>query len=129
MPKAASSSPTRWRWPTRKNRTSATDEDFAKDVLDSAAAIDDPLWRMPFWEPYDKLLKARTGDVNHISQGAFAGSVTAAMFLKRFVSDAGLYAHFDIYGWVPQDRPGRPEGGEPQGARALFRTFEARYGK
>jgi leucyl aminopeptidase len=107
----------------------ATDEDFAKDVLDSAAAIDDPLWRMPFWEPYDKLLKARTGDVNHISQGAFAGSVTAAMFLKRFVSDAGLYAHFDIYGWVPQDRPGRPEGGEPQGARALFRTFEARYGK
>jgi len=106
-----------------------TDEAFAAETLANGAAVDDPLWRMPFWEPYDQLLKARTGEVNHISQGAFAGSVTAAMFLKRFVSDARIYSHFDIYGWVPQDKPGRPEGGEPQGARALFRTFEDRYGK
>ena len=106
-----------------------TDEKFAAETLKHGEKIDDPLWRMPFWEPYDQLLKARTGAVNHISQGGFAGSITAAMFLKRFVSDAGLYAHFDIYGWVPQDKPARPEGGEPQGARALFATFEARYGK
>lgn len=105
-----------------------TDEQFSAETLAHGAEVDDPLWRMPFWEPYDQLLKARTGAVNHISQGAFAGSVTAAMFLKRFVSKAGLYAHFDIYGWVPQDKPARPEGGEPQGARALFETFEARYG-
>lgn len=106
-----------------------TDETFAAETLAHGAAIDDPLWRMPFWEPYDQLLAARTGAVNHISQGAFAGSVTAAMFLKRFVSDADLYAHFDIYGWVSKDKPARPEGGEPQGARALFAAFEARYGK
>lgn len=105
-----------------------TDEKFAAETLKNGTALDDPLWRMPFWEPYDQLLKARTGTVNHISQGGFAGSITAAMFLKRFVTDAGLYAHFDIYGWVPQDKPARPEGGEPQGARALFATFEARYG-
>ncbi len=106
-----------------------TDDAFAHETLENGNEVDDPLWRMPFWEPYDQMLKARTGDVNHISQGGFAGSVTAAMFLKRFVTDAGLYAHFDIYGWVPQEKPGRPEGGEPQGARALFATFEARYGK
>lgn len=107
----------------------STDESFASETLESGEKVDDPLWRMPFWEPYDQLLKARTGEVNHISQGAFAGSVTAAMFLKRFVSDARIYSHFDIYGWTPQDKPGRPEGGEPQGARALFRTFEDRYGR
>lgn len=107
----------------------STDETFADESLQCGTAVDDPVWRMPFWEPYDQLLKAKTGDVNHISQGAFAGSVTAAMFLKRFVSNAALYAHFDIYGWVPQDKPGRPEGGEPQGARALFAAFEVRYGR
>jgi len=64
------------------------------------------------------------GDVNHISSGPFAGSVTAALFLKRFVSNATRYAHVDMYGWVPCAKPGRPEGGEPQVARALFKAFE-----
>jgi len=107
----------------------STDDDFAETVLGSGVKIDDPVWRMPFWAPYDGLLKAKTGDVNHISSGPFAGSVTAAMFLKRFVSNAAAYAHFDIYGWVPNARPGRPEGGEPQGARALFDVFHATFGK
>lgn len=101
----------------------STDEAFAEAVLANGARLDDPLWRMPFWQPYDKLLSAKTGEVNHISDGPFAGSITAAMFLKRFVTRAACYAHIDMYGWVPREKPGRPYGGEPQGARALFDAF------
>lgn len=107
----------------------STDDEFAERVLAGGVRVDDPVWRMPFWQPYDKTLRARTGDVNHISDGPFAGSITAAMFLKRFVAKADAYAHFDIYGWVPRAKPARPEGGEPQGARALFDAFERIYGQ
>ncbi len=101
-----------------------TDDAFADVVLECGTKLDDPLWRMPFWAPYDASLKGKVGDVNHISSGPFAGSVTAALFLKRFVSNATRYAHVDMYGWVPRAKPGRPEGGEPQVARALFKAFE-----
>ncbi|MEM8744133.1 MAG: leucyl aminopeptidase family protein [Pseudomonadota bacterium] len=107
----------------------STDDAFAERVLTSGTRVDDPVWRMPFWQPYDKTLRAKTGDVNHISDGPFAGSITAAMFLKRFVKQANVYAHFDIYGWVARAKPARPEGGEPQGARALFEAFERQYGQ
>jgi leucyl aminopeptidase len=98
-----------------------TDDDaFAENLLASAREVGDPLWRMPLWAPYDKLLKSPIADVNHIAQGPFAGSVIAALFLKRFVKNAKHFAHLDIYGWTPKDQPGRPKGGEPQAARALF---------
>jgi leucyl aminopeptidase len=100
------------------------DEAFVGGVLTSGAETGDPLWRMPFWPPYDDWLKSDIADVNHISRGPFAGSITAALFLKRFVTQAKRFAHFDIYGWVPATRPGRPMGGEPQGARALFHFFD-----
>ena len=106
----------------------ATDDKFADTVLAAGTTVGDPLWRMPFWKPYDARLKAKIGDVNHISNGPFAGSVTAALFLKRFVTKAECYAHFDIFGWVPNAKPGRPEGGEPQGARALFEFFRGLKG-
>jgi leucyl aminopeptidase len=96
--------------------------------LDVSQAIGDPLWRMPFWANYDKLLKSNVADVSHISEGSFAGSVTAALFLKRFVKDAKRFAHLDIYGWVPREEPGRPQGGEPQAARALFQFFRQELG-
>ncbi len=73
-----------------------TDDAFAKTVLECGTKLDDPLWRMPFWAPYDETLKGKVGDVNHISNGPFAGSVTAALFLKKFVSNAELYAHIDM---------------------------------
>lgn len=101
----------------------ATDEAFAEGMIKAASAVGDPVWRMPFWAPYDKMLKSSIADVNHISDGPFAGSVTAALFLKRFVKDAKRYAHLDIYGWVPRDQPGRPRGGEPHAARALYEYF------
>ncbi len=78
---------------------------------------------MPFWQPYDQMLKSPIADVNHISGGAFAGSVTAAMFLKRFAPKGSIYGHFDVYCWVPKAKPGRPMGGEPQAARAVFRAL------
>jgi leucyl aminopeptidase len=99
------------------------DEDVASRLLASGRAVGDPLWRMPFWAPYDKLLKSSVADVSHIAEGSFAGSVIAALFLKRFVRDAKRFAHLDIFGWVPRERPGCPQGGEPQAARALFHFF------
>jgi len=104
------------------------DEEFAGKLLGVAHAVGDPLWRMPFWAPYDMLLKSNVADVSHISEGSFAGSVTAALFLKRFVKDAKCFAHLDIYGWVPREQPGRPQGGEPQAARALFQFFRQELG-
>ncbi|RMF02635.1 MAG: leucyl aminopeptidase family protein, partial [Alphaproteobacteria bacterium] len=106
----------------------STDDGFAEQTLEAGLRVGDPLWRMPFWQPYDQRLRARVADVNHISDGPFAGSLTAAMFLKRFVRNAGQYSHFDIFGWVPVAKPAFPEGGDPQGARALFEVFDAMYG-
>ena len=99
------------------------DEELAAGLLASGRAVGDPFWRMPFWPPYDKLLKSPVADVNHIAEGSFAGSVVAALFLKRFVRDAKRFVHLDIFGWVPREQPGRPQGGEPQGARALYHFF------
>ena len=84
---------------------------------------------MPLWRPYDKLLKSTIADVNHIAEGGFAGSVVAALFLKRFVKQAKRFAHLDIFGWVPREQPGRPQGGEPQGARALYAYFSRELGQ
>ncbi|HYB05736.1 MAG TPA: leucyl aminopeptidase family protein [Methyloceanibacter sp.] len=104
------------------------DEDLAAGLLASGARVGDPFWRMPLWEPYDKLLKSNIADVNHIAEGSHAGSVIAALFLKRFVAKAKHFAHLDIFGWVPREQPGRPQGGEPQGARALFAYFRKEFG-
>ena len=103
-------------------------EEFAERLLASGRSVGDPLWRMPFWPPYDKLLKSSIADVNHIAEGSFAGSIIAALFLKRFVRNAKRFAHLDIFGWVPREQPGRPQGGEPQAARALFDFFRKELG-
>lgn len=99
------------------------DEGMAERISAAGRAVGDPVWRMPFWAPYDKLLKSQVADVNHIAEGSFAGSIIAALFLKRFVRNSKRFAHLDIFGWVPRDEPGRPKGGEPQAARALYQFF------
>ena len=101
----------------------ADDDAMAEALLAAGREVGDPLWRMPFWAPYDKQLKSAVADVSHIAEGSFAGSIIAALFLKRFVRNAKRFAHLDIFGWVPRDEPGRPKGGEPQAARALYRFF------
>jgi leucyl aminopeptidase len=105
------------------------DEELADALLASGRAIGDPFWRMPFWPPYDKMLKSSVADVSHIAEGAFAGSVIAALFLKRFVRDSKRFVHLDIFGWVPREQPGRSQGGEPQGARALYHYFRQELGQ
>lgn len=107
------------------------DEAFAAELAEHATAVRDPLWRLPLWRPYESYLESRIADINHIntSGAGFAGSITAALFLSRFVEKARVWAHFDIYGWNPADRPGRPLGGEAQAARALFSLLAARYPK
>ncbi|MBX3445925.1 MAG: leucyl aminopeptidase family protein [Parvibaculaceae bacterium] len=104
------------------------DEALAAELATSAEAMADPLWRMPLWKPYDAWLESKIADVNHVSDGPFAGSITAALFLRRFVEKAKAYVHFDIYGWAPKPRPGRPVGGEAQGIRALYHLIKRRYG-
>jgi leucyl aminopeptidase len=104
------------------------DEDLAAGLLTSGVSVGDPLWRMPLWAPYDQLIKSSIADVNHVAEGSYAGSITAALFLKRFITDAKRFAHLDIFGWVPREQPGRPQGGEPQAARALFAYFRKEFG-
>ncbi len=99
------------------------------EALEKAAEREaDPVWRMPLWRGYDQMLSSTIADVNHISSGSFAGSVTAALFLQRFTPEGGRWMHFDIYAWRPKAAPGRPAGGEAQAIRALFAMLEARYG-
>ena len=104
------------------------DQALAAELAHCAETENDPLWRMPLWRPYDQLLESKVADVNNVSSGGFAGSITAAMFLRRFVSAAKAWLHFDIYAWNQATKPGRPEGAECQAARALYALLVARYG-
>ncbi len=99
------------------------DEKFAEAVLTSASAVHDPVWRMPLWKPYASMLSSPIADLNNSPSGGFAGSVTAALFLKRFAPETGVFAHFDIYAWRAKAAPGRPVGGEAQSIRALFHAL------
>jgi leucyl aminopeptidase len=103
------------------------DEALAAAVAGKAGAVADPVWRMPLWDPYDAMLKSRIADVNHISDGGFAGSITAALFLRRFVEKTSAWAHFDIFAWTPLAKPGRPFGGEAQAIRALHALIAERF--
>ncbi len=104
------------------------DEALAAALSSHAAAENDPLWRMPLWRPYDSMLDSKVADLNNVSTTGFAGSITCALFLRRFVSKAKSWLHVDIYGWNPKTRPGHPEGGECQAARALYALLCERYG-
>jgi leucyl aminopeptidase len=104
------------------------DDGLAAEIARIGMAVNDPVWRMPLWQPYDAMLDSKIADVNHVSGGAFAGSATAALFLNRFVEKSRSYAHLDIYAWNPSTKPGRPEGGECQGARLTYALAKQLYG-
>ena len=98
-----------------------TDSDhIAVALTRGASEARDPLWRMPFWEPYETMIEPAIADLDNAPAGGMAGSITAALFLRRFVSDPERFAHFDIYGWQPSAAPARPKGGVGQGARAIL---------
>ncbi len=104
------------------------DETLAADVARCAKGENDPLWRMPLWPPYDSWLDSKVADINNAPGGTFAGSITCALFLQRFVEQAKSWLHVDIYGWTPSAKPARPEGGECQAARAIYKLLSERYG-
>ncbi len=103
------------------------DERLAADIHRHGMAVNDPLWRLPLWRSYAQMIETPVADLNN-SGGSFAGSITAALFLRRFVEQAKSYVHFDIFAWTPSAKPGRPRGGEAQAMRAMFALLQERYG-
>ena len=102
------------------------DDDSAAEALVAAGRrAADPLWRMPFWEPYESLIEPGIADLDNAPSGGMAGAITAALFLRRFAEGAQRYAHLDIYGWQPTAAPGRAKGGFGQGARAILESLPA----
>jgi len=104
------------------------DDGLANELLRYAESEADPFWRMPLWRPYRARLDSRVADLNNVSDGPFAGAVTAALFMQEFVGAGIPWAHFDIYAWSPSTRPGRPEGAETQTLRAVFAALAQRFG-
>jgi leucyl aminopeptidase len=105
------------------------DDALAAELLRAGVAVGDPLWRLPLWKPYRKMLASTVADINNVSESAFAGAITAALYLAEFVGSETPWAHIDTYAWNQSSRPGRPEGGEALGLRALYRLVETRFGK
>jgi leucyl aminopeptidase len=97
------------------------------EIVRHGERVADPLWRLPLWQPYMAMLDSKVADINNAGASPFAGSITAALFLSRFVPDEIPWLHADIYAWNPSTKPGRPEGGEAQAIRALFDWLSDRY--
>ena len=103
----------------------ANDDAIAQQWLDAGMRLRDPLWRMPLWRPYWRYLASTVADIANGGPSKMAGSITAALYLERFVPMAQKWAHLDVYSWNDSDRPGRPAGGEAQGLRAAFALLQA----
>ena len=105
----------------------SNDDDLATSILASGRNVGDDVWRMPLWDAYDEMLSSNLADMANSDRSSFAGAVTAALFLRRFIPDGAEWVHFDTFGWRPTAKPGRPKGGEAYGLRAMFAALEARY--
>ena len=104
------------------------DDKLAAGLIAAGAAEDDPLWRMPLWRPYRKLIDSKVADVNNVSESPHAGAITAALYLQEFVDPGIPWAHIDVMAWNTRTRPGRPEGAEAQTLRALYAHIAGRFG-
>ncbi len=104
------------------------DKNLAEMLYEAGENWDDPLWPMPLYQPYDRLLSSKIADVNHITQGGYAGSITAALFLQRFIKNTKSWVHLDIYGWSVEARAGRTHGGTDQAIRAVYQVLKDKYG-
>jgi leucyl aminopeptidase len=105
------------------------DDALAQEIEAYGRKLGDPVWRLPLWEPYDQQLNGKVSDIVNVSGGPHAGSITAALFLRRFVTKPEAWAHFDLFAWNSSSKPGRPEGGEIQTARLLYDLIEERVGR
>ena len=107
----------------------ANTDGLLEAIEKGAAEAEDPVWRMPLWDGYDEMLKSDLADMANASGSSFAGCITAALFLRRFVSKDVEWAHFDTFAWRPNAKPGRPKGGDALGLRAAFAALAERYPK
>ncbi len=105
----------------------ANDDALAADLAVCGTRVDDPMWRLPLWEPYNDMFKSDIADLNNAGEGGYAGATTAALFLQRFIPENTLWAHFDTFAWRPTAKPGRPKGGDALGLRASFAYLQDRY--
>jgi len=105
----------------------ANDEALAADLAGAAEAVADPLWRLPLWQPYNEMLKSDVADINNAPGGGFAGTITAALFLERFVASSTPWVHLDTFAWRPSAKPGRPKGGDALGLRATWELLRRRF--
>jgi leucyl aminopeptidase len=103
------------------------DDAVADGLLESGRQEADPMWRLPLWQPYRRMLDSKVADINNVSDSSFAGSITAALYLQEFVGAGTPWAHFDLYAWNASAKPGRPEGGEAHALRALYAYLRRRF--
>ena len=104
------------------------DEGLAAELMRHAKETHDPVWRLPLWRGYEDTLKSQIADLNNNPDYAYAGAITAALFLNRFVAKAKSWLHLDIAGWTDRPKPGRRRGAEATAARALYALLKSRYG-
>lgn len=100
---------------------------IAEDLAEAASRVDDPVWRLPLHRPYRSLIDSRIADLVNSAEGPYGGAITAALFLREFVPEGLDWLHLDVMGWNTRDRPGRPQGGEAMGLRAVFELIRRRY--
>jgi len=105
----------------------ANDDRLAADILDSGLMADDPLWRMPLFAGYSGQIRGKVADVSNTGSTRYGGAITASLFLEKFVEPGIPWAHVDLMAWNLSARPGRPEGGEAMGIRAIFNMLARRY--
>ena len=105
----------------------ANDDDLADSIRRASRQVEDPLWHMPLWEPYDENLKSELADLANMASNPMAGAIYAALFLNRFVPGDVPWAHLDTWAWRDPSKPGRPKGGDALGLRAVFAMLQARY--
>jgi leucyl aminopeptidase len=106
----------------------SNDESLLTQLRARGEEESDPVWPMPLWAGYDDELASKVADLGNVSASPFAGSIIAALFLKRFVAATPNWLHVDLYAWNPRERPGRPVGAEAQCVRSLYRLIRARFG-
>jgi len=104
------------------------DDGLAGTIETAAREVDDPVWRMPLWDPYDEMLRSDIADLANASNSPMAGAVVAAMFMKRFAPESTPWAHLDTWAWRENAKPGRPKGGEALGLRAVFAALQKHFG-
>ena len=105
----------------------SNDDTLAQQILDAGTDRDDPVWRLPLWDGYDDMLKSDIADLTNAPAGGFAGSITAALFLRRFVPPSVRWAHLDTFAWRPAAKPGRPKGGAALGLLAVWTMLDRQY--